>query len=153
MDVVEFGIYIKELRKNAGLTLSKLSEVSGVSHPYLSQIENGKLKKYPSSEILIKIAKHLNIHYAHLLKKVGYIDEGTIMVDGELLVSEEEYEAFKKTRDERYENEEDEENLFDLFNYLEIKDITYKGDYVTDNQRKLIVSYLDALFSKTDKED
>lgn len=74
MDLVQFGSYIKELRKKRGLTLASLSALSGVSHPYLSQIENGKLKNFPSPEILIKISEPLDVRYEKLLKAAGHLD-------------------------------------------------------------------------------
>lgn len=46
LDVVKFGEFIRKKRKERGYNLTQLSEKSGVSHPYLSQIENGKLKKF-----------------------------------------------------------------------------------------------------------
>ncbi|WP_107950296.1 helix-turn-helix domain-containing protein [Lysinibacillus parviboronicapiens] len=74
MDLIQFGSYIKELRKKKGLTLASLSALSGVSHPYLSQIENGKLKNFPSPEILIKISEPLDVRYEKLLKAAGHLD-------------------------------------------------------------------------------
>lgn len=74
VDLVQFGSYIKELRKKKGLTLASLSALSGVSHPYLSQIENGKLKNFPSPEILIKISEPLDVRYEKLLKATGHLD-------------------------------------------------------------------------------
>ncbi len=74
VDLVQFGSYIKELRKKRGLTLASLSALSGVSHPYLSQIENGKLKNFPSPEILIKISEPLDVRYEKLLKAAGHLD-------------------------------------------------------------------------------
>lgn len=74
VDLIQFGSYIKELRKKKGLTLASLSALSGVSHPYLSQIENGKLKNFPSPEILIKISEPLEVRYELLLKAAGHLD-------------------------------------------------------------------------------
>jgi transcriptional regulator with XRE-family HTH domain len=49
-DLHDLGSFLKEQRQNAKLSLRQLSELAGVSNPYLSQIERG-LKK-PSAEIL-----------------------------------------------------------------------------------------------------
>ena len=75
VDLIQFGSYIKELRKKKGLTLASLSALSGVSHPYLSQIENGKLKNFPSPEILIKISEPLEVRYEKLLIAAGHLDD------------------------------------------------------------------------------
>lgn len=53
------GQWIKEEREKAGLSIRKLSEKSGISLSYLSQIERDL--KNPSIDILIKIGKTLDI--------------------------------------------------------------------------------------------
>jgi transcriptional regulator with XRE-family HTH domain len=53
------GDYLREQRHSAKLSLRQLSELAGVSNPYLSQIERG-LKK-PSAEILQQLAKGLQV--------------------------------------------------------------------------------------------
>jgi len=54
MNVGEKIRYIRGIR---GYSLTKLSEISNVSLPYLSEIENGV--KYPSNKALTKIAQAL----------------------------------------------------------------------------------------------
>ncbi|MEK5068583.1 helix-turn-helix domain-containing protein [Sporosarcina sp. FSL K6-1508] len=66
----ELGLAIKGVRNDKGLTLSDLSELSGISKPYLSQIESGK--RQPSTEILKKLAIALEIHYFDLLRLAGH---------------------------------------------------------------------------------
>ena len=46
----DLGDFIRDQRRNARLSLRKLSEPAGISNPYLSQIERGLRK--PSAEIL-----------------------------------------------------------------------------------------------------
>lgn len=67
-----FGHYLKEKRKENGLTIRQLEEKSGVSNAYLSQIENGK-KGIPSPEILKKLYEPLEVSYDELMEKAGYI--------------------------------------------------------------------------------
>src|SRR5215471_994045 len=55
----ELGDFIREQRAIARLSLRRLSDLAGVSNPYLSQIERGLRK--PSAEILQQIAKALRI--------------------------------------------------------------------------------------------
>src|SRR5665647_3032501 len=59
ISVHNLGDYLREQRHSAELSLRQLSEVAGISNPYLSQIERG-LKK-PSAEILQALAKALRI--------------------------------------------------------------------------------------------
>ena len=49
----------REQRQSARLSLRQLSELAGVSNPYLSQIERGL--KRPSAEILQQLAKGLQV--------------------------------------------------------------------------------------------
>lgn len=152
MNLVEFGLYMKKLRKDKGLTISRLGELSGVSHPYISQIENGKLNNFPSPEVLIKLAKYLEVHYALLLKEAGHISKGALMVDGQLLVSNEEYDkAINKIGESDYEEEDEFFNL-ELDNFLQLPDISYKKYEITLRDRELIKMYLDALFADRIKE-
>ncbi|WP_181884622.1 helix-turn-helix domain-containing protein [Neobacillus piezotolerans] len=153
MDINDFGSYIKKLRKDKGLTLAKLAELSGVSHPYISQIENGKLKSFPSSEVLIKLAKHLGVHYALLLLEAGYIAKGTIMTDGQLLVTEGSYIEARKEIESMDPDDNEEHFYLDLANILNLPEISYKDREVTTQDRELIKVYLDTLFASRLKED
>lgn len=51
------GMSIRRLRSDAGLTVQALSDVSGLSQPFLSQLENGK--SMPSIMTLHKVAAAL----------------------------------------------------------------------------------------------
>lgn len=50
---------VKKARKEKGMTLVKLSEISGVSVGYLCHLEKGS-RKNPSLETMEKISKALN---------------------------------------------------------------------------------------------
>ncbi len=50
---------IKKIRNEKGMTLMKLSEISGVSVGYLCHLERGS-RKNPTIEIMEKISKALN---------------------------------------------------------------------------------------------
>jgi len=69
-----FGIFIKTLRESSKLTLRDVERASNgtVSNPYLSQLENGKIKK-PSPNILHKLAEIYGSPYATLMERAGYI--------------------------------------------------------------------------------
>lgn len=69
---MNFGDYIKQIRTSKNISLRELSKRSGVSHPYLSQLENGKTNN-PSIEVLTKIAKGLNVPLYELQIKAGQI--------------------------------------------------------------------------------
>ena len=50
---------IKEIRKEKGITLYKLANLSGISSGYLCHLENGS-RDNPSLEVMRNIAKALN---------------------------------------------------------------------------------------------
>jgi transcriptional regulator with XRE-family HTH domain len=69
----DLGTFLREQRQNARLSLRQLSELAGVSNPYLSQIERG-LKK-PSAEILQQLARGLEVSAETLYVRAGILDE------------------------------------------------------------------------------
>jgi transcriptional regulator with XRE-family HTH domain len=69
----DLGDFIRDQRRNARLSLRKLSELAGISNPYLSQIERGLRK--PSAEILQGIARGLRISAETLYVRAGILDE------------------------------------------------------------------------------
>jgi len=74
--VGSLGDYLKEQRTLAQLSLRQLAEQTGVSNPYLSQIERGLRR--PSAEVLQQIAKALRISAEQLYLRAGIVspDEG-----------------------------------------------------------------------------
>jgi transcriptional regulator with XRE-family HTH domain len=69
----------------ARLSLRRLSDMAGISNPYLSQIERGLRK--PSAEILQQIAKALRISAETLYVRAGILEErdGEADLTGEIL--------------------------------------------------------------------
>lgn len=68
----DLGAFIREQRASARLSLRRLSELAGVSNPYLSQIERGLRR--PSAEILQQIARALRISAESLYVQAGILD-------------------------------------------------------------------------------
>ena len=69
-----FGSHLARLRKAAGLSLRQVEEATGqeVSNAYLSQLENGKIRK-PSPNVLYSLAEVYAIPYEALMEKAGYL--------------------------------------------------------------------------------
>ncbi|MFP7255938.1 helix-turn-helix transcriptional regulator [Terribacillus goriensis] len=67
---IEFGKYIREVRKKKGMTSVELAVKSGISQSYLSQMENGK-RGIPADQVLLGLSKGLGISYLALLQKAG----------------------------------------------------------------------------------
>src|ERR1700685_3431285 len=68
----DLGSFIREQRSTARLSLRRLSELAGISNPYLSQIERGLRR--PSAEILQQIAKALRISAETLYVQAGILE-------------------------------------------------------------------------------
>ena len=66
------GDFIAAQRQAAELSLRQLAEQSGVSNPYLSQIERGLRK--PSAEVLQQLSKALRVSAATLYVRAGILD-------------------------------------------------------------------------------
>jgi transcriptional regulator with XRE-family HTH domain len=107
----DLGEFIREQRSNARLSLRKLSELAGISNPYLSQIERGLRK--PSAEILQQIAKALRISAETLYVRAGILEErdddedleGDILRD-RFLTEDQKQTLIQVYRAFRHENEE-----------------------------------------------
>ncbi|MEO7069302.1 MAG: helix-turn-helix transcriptional regulator [Nostocoides sp.] len=72
-DLIGLGDYLREQRESHKLSLRQLSDLVGVSNPYLSQIERG-LKK-PSAEILQQLAKGLQVSAESLYVRAGILED------------------------------------------------------------------------------
>ena len=70
--VENLGEYLREQRVGAQLSLRQLAEQTGVSNPYLSQIERGLRR--PSSEVLQQLAKALRISAEQLYVQAGILN-------------------------------------------------------------------------------
>ena len=75
----DLGAYIREQRRLGSVSLRNLSERAGISNPYLSQIERGLRK--PSTDIIQRIARALEISAETLYVRAGMLDERTDAVD------------------------------------------------------------------------
>ena len=71
----DLGAFIREQRSSSRLSLRRLSELAGISNPYLSQIERGLRR--PSAEILQQIAKGLAISAETLYVRAGILESST----------------------------------------------------------------------------
>lgn len=60
-----FGLKVRKLRTQKGLTFQQLAEKTGISVSYLNEIENGK--KYPKAEKISDLAKSLDTTYDNLV--------------------------------------------------------------------------------------
>lgn len=98
----ELGEFIREQRRVGQLSLRKLSEMAGISNPYLSQIERGLRK--PSAEILRQIAQALQISSETLYVRAGILETR----DGE-------YDLVAEIRRDPFIDEEQKKTLVHIY--------------------------------------
>ena len=70
----ELGAVLADLRTAKGFSLREVEEATdkAVSNAYLSQLENGKIKK-PSPNVLHSLAEVYAVPYEALMEKAGYL--------------------------------------------------------------------------------
>jgi transcriptional regulator with XRE-family HTH domain len=66
------GEFIAAQRRSAQLTLRQVAEQTGISNPYLSQIERGLRR--PSAEVLQQLSKALRVSAETLYVRAGILD-------------------------------------------------------------------------------
>lgn len=68
----DFGTYLKRLRKAKGVTVRSLDRRTGISHSYLSNIENGN-RNVPSPGMIRKLSSALGVTHIGMMIKAGHI--------------------------------------------------------------------------------
>ncbi|OBJ53978.1 helix-turn-helix domain-containing protein [Mycobacterium asiaticum] len=68
----DIGSFIRAQRETAQVSMRQLAERSGVSNPYLSQVERGLRK--PSADVLRQIAKALRVSAEVLYVQAGILE-------------------------------------------------------------------------------
>lgn len=68
----DIGSFIRSQRETAHVSMRQLAERSGVSNPYLSQVERGLPK--PSADVLSQIAKALRVSAEVLYVRAGILE-------------------------------------------------------------------------------
>ena len=91
MSTEELAERLKRLREARSLDVATLADISGVSKPYIWQIEDGR-RKSPSGEVLLKLASALGTTVGELLGA----EEGAL--PGELDEVPEALKAFVRKR-------------------------------------------------------
>jgi transcriptional regulator with XRE-family HTH domain len=115
----DIGVFIRDLRRNARISLRQLADQAGVSNPYLSQIERGLRK--PSAEVLQQLASALRVSTPAMYLRAGLLDakEGqgvlaAIAADPDLTMAQKQsltqiYETFRR-ENERLADAESSDN-------------------------------------------
>jgi transcriptional regulator with XRE-family HTH domain len=120
----ELGEFIRDQRRTGHLSLRKLSELAGISNPYLSQIERGLRK--PSAEILQQIARALEISSETLYVRAGILEER----DGADLVAE-----IRRSADLSEEQKKTLVRIYTSFRHENAGSAAEDAEEVTDSER------------------
>jgi transcriptional regulator with XRE-family HTH domain len=128
---MEFGEYLKSLRKRRGFSIRKLAHNAGVSNSYLSQIETGQ-RGIPSPWILRKLARPLKVEYEELLRAAGYlfVQEKGISAAGQHIFRDEDYEYSREPK-------------LDLEELLQRPKIKFKGVLLSEEDKKELIEFLE----------
>lgn len=94
---MSIGEKIKKHRKLKGLTLKKLSELSGVSMSYLYSLETNK-SKFPSISIVKNISNTLDITIEYLIGSES-LDKEKVILNKFKLLSEKDKNRINKILD------------------------------------------------------
>ena len=71
MTKLQLGSYLMAARKRRDLKLREVEDATGISNPYLSQLETGKISA-PSPKVLHKLAELYRVSYRVLLELAGH---------------------------------------------------------------------------------
>jgi repressor LexA len=91
---MSLGSIIKQKRKQFNLTLDKVADLAGCSKPYLSTIENEKVKNPPSDTLLIELEKILQFDQG-LLRHIAHMQRLPADVRGQVETAEAQNEKLK----------------------------------------------------------
>ena len=117
------GEFIATQRRGAQLSLRQLAEQTGISNPYLSQIERGLRK--PSAEVLAQLASALRISTPLMYLRAGLLDAkdnpgvlGAIAADQDLTLAQKQslgqiYETFRRENARAKEDTDGDRNIED----------------------------------------
>ncbi len=68
-----FGEHLKHLREKNGWSLRELERRSGISNPYLAQIEKGD--RHPSAAMVQKLAQAYKVPVKYFMEQAGYLND------------------------------------------------------------------------------
>ena len=73
-EITKLGEYLRELRKEQGLSIRSVAKSCGMAPSHLAKIEAGDTFKTIGVETLVKLSKFYGIPASAMLKEAGFID-------------------------------------------------------------------------------
>lgn len=132
----KLGDFLKKERKERNMTLRDFAKVSGLSHTYVSQLEQGYDKRrdieiVPTIDALAKIAKGLNMNLDKLLYIAGYTNHENSL-----------YNTLEYDDDDKLINNEPEPDAQTIKQaYTDLKEKVADSDELTDEDKELLKWY------------
>ena len=105
----EFGMLLRKLREQKGMSINQLAETAGISNSQISRMENG-VRGVPKAPTIRKLADALSVSYGELMTAAGYLEENGTAHDA---AQAPEWATYKDKRDFKKMLEEDGELMFD----------------------------------------
>ena len=73
-EITKLGKYLKQLRKEQGLSIRSVAKSCGIAPSYLAKIEIGDTFKTIGIKTLVRFSKFYGIPVSSMLKEAGFID-------------------------------------------------------------------------------
>lgn len=147
---MQFGEYIKNVRKQKKLTLREAAELCGISHPYLSQLETGR-NTNPTSQVIEKLSNGLGIPNGTLYILVGHLKDSFKEIQNEtekkisliapknINIPDQKYGTGNGTTYDTIEG-----HFFDLFFLLHMdKELYFNGKQISEEDKKKILKLIE----------
>ena len=133
------GNFIKKLRQEKGISGRELARRSEISQAYLSQLETGQ-NENPTPQILKKLANGLGITSYDLMAIAGHYDKDDLLEPVDETINS----ILNKVNRKR---DQEGNHIINLKTVLDSSNLTYGDTPISNKDKHLIISYLDALFS------
>lgn len=142
---MEFGQYIRNLRKEKGLSARELSRLTGISQAYLSQLETGKYNN-PTKKVVIDLSQGLGVSRVEPLRKAGYLTDEDYQNIAKLKITSEAFQGYNPDKHFIPNNR----NLYKLMN--DDDPIYFKKEELTDEEKKELLTFADYLINKRNNQ-
>lgn len=73
LNLEDFGQGLRKRRQELGVTLDELAKTTGISKPYISNIETARTPGPPSAEKLVRLAEALQLDSSQLLQQADWL--------------------------------------------------------------------------------
>ncbi|WP_257349075.1 helix-turn-helix domain-containing protein [Pseudalkalibacillus decolorationis] len=148
---MSFGDELKKMREQKGLSMRELSRRSGISSSFLSKLESGK-RSTPKHETVLKLSDGLGISSVELLEVAGYLNDMDDVLKEMKEEHERKIEIHRQLVEQGFTTSKNPTLVYaieDIFTDEMLLD--YKGQYLTNEEKKEILTFIDYLYEKKNR--